>query len=268
MPIGAARERFAQYGVLLGVGRSKLLSERLAFKGGNALDFVWCVNRSTRDLDFSLSGDEPGVAELCRQLEAGMRAAEVATGIRYRLQSLKPAEPRGRTRITYVVKFGFALPDDTANARRISRGEDVSTVIPIEVSINEVICDTEPLEVGEESTLRVCSPNDIAAEKLRAMLQQVTRNRHRPQDVLDLAVMLNSGIHLDPQSVLQYALLKSESRGVTVTRKAFEDPEVWRRAKSGYDDLEHFTRRLFIPFEEARDVLTRFLNTLPWSERD
>jgi hypothetical protein len=53
MTVAVAKFRFVQYGVLQAVADSRTLSQILAFKGGNALDFVWQPNRSTRDLDFS-----------------------------------------------------------------------------------------------------------------------------------------------------------------------------------------------------------------------
>lgn len=53
MGVSEARRRFAPYAVLRAIGSSARLSEPLAFKGGDALDFVWSPNRSTIDLDFS-----------------------------------------------------------------------------------------------------------------------------------------------------------------------------------------------------------------------
>lgn len=40
------KRRFVQYGILCAVGTSRTLSSALAFKGGNALDFVWRANRA------------------------------------------------------------------------------------------------------------------------------------------------------------------------------------------------------------------------------
>jgi hypothetical protein len=53
MTVAEAKFRFAQYGILQAVAGSRTLSQVLAFKGGNALDFFWQPNRSTKDLDFS-----------------------------------------------------------------------------------------------------------------------------------------------------------------------------------------------------------------------
>lgn len=53
IPLDEARRRFAQYGILRAISTSRRLHEVLAFKGGNALDFIWHPNRSTIDLDFT-----------------------------------------------------------------------------------------------------------------------------------------------------------------------------------------------------------------------
>src|ERR1035441_3616341 len=68
-----ARFRFAQYAVLRAVTDSRSLSSSLVFKGGNALDFIWEPNRSTKDLDFSTRDNQLQLPALKRLLGACRR---------------------------------------------------------------------------------------------------------------------------------------------------------------------------------------------------
>jgi len=54
-----ARLRFVQFVILVSISSSLMLSTRLAFKGGNALRFVYDNLRSTLDLDFSADFTKP-----------------------------------------------------------------------------------------------------------------------------------------------------------------------------------------------------------------
>lgn len=81
MPVIEARQRFAQFGVLVAIARSRALRPILVLKGGNALDFVWQANRSTRDLDFSVSGGELDEVLLQARLKPALDAVERELGI-------------------------------------------------------------------------------------------------------------------------------------------------------------------------------------------
>lgn len=101
------------------------------------------------------------------------------------------------------------------------------------------------------------------AEKLRAILQQVQRNRNRPQDVLDVAVMVQTYPSLDRQVVGQFLLRKGAARSIAVRKSLFSSPEVERRAWEGYSDLENLTRVRFIPFDEALQAVQALVDSLP-----
>jgi predicted nucleotidyltransferase component of viral defense system len=194
------RIRFVQYTILHGIGSSRTLSELLVFKGGNALDFVWQPNRSTRDLDFSadmgIIGDDSDptkIADLLRSsLEAGLRVASEQRGVVFAIHSVtkQPPGPE-RTFVTYELRVGYALPDQQPLIARMVQGLRSSQVIPIEVSLNEPICADRSTDIQASHWLRVSTIEDIVAEKLRALLQQPIRNRGRRQDLLDIAVLLH-----------------------------------------------------------------------------
>lgn len=268
VPVAEARFRFAQYGVLRAVASSRALSETLVFKGGNALDFVWQPNRSTKDLDFSARETDLGAEQIRELLRRSLAFAARETGIAYRVQRVRQNPPgENRTFITYDVKVGYALPDELRGRQRIERGEDVSAVVPVEISLNEPICASVGVDVDAAYLLAVSTREDIVAEKLRALLQQPIRNRSRRQDMLDVAVILRGPEDLDRAKVAEFLIRKAAARSVPVSREAFRGEEIRRRAAEGYEELATTTRSVFLPFEEAYAEVMTFVDRLDLPER-
>lgn len=264
MPVSEARRRFAQYGVLQSIAGSQILSTSLVFKGGNALDFIWQPNRSTIDLDFSSRDPGLNVHRIRTFFEPSLQRVSAVTGTLYRLQKLEQQPPgEGRSFITFNVSVGYALADDLRNQQRIGDGKPSLASIPVEISLNEPICAAEEIELGSANMLQVSTHEDIIAEKLRALLQQVPRNRTRPQDVLDIVVALNRGARLRPDVVADYLLRKAASRNVEVSMEQFEAEELWSRAEQGYVELQSTARDLFVSFGDAKKTLLAFIRTLP-----
>ena len=258
--VAEARLRFAQYAVLRAIASSASLRRILVFKGGNALDFVWSPNRSTRDLDFSADMSAAGAVELDEArlgglLSTAVDAAGRELGVTMRVHGVG-RQPRGEDKnfITYTANVGYALPDDRRNRTLLEAGGYSQHVVPVEVSINEPIGADENVAVGDRS-LRVGTLEDIIAEKLRAFLQQKgeIRNRNRRQDLFDIAHVVRRGRPLNLRDVSNFLLRKAEARNVPVFKAAFRDPELARRANYEYDQLQGTirVREDFVPFDEA-----------------
>jgi predicted nucleotidyltransferase component of viral defense system len=266
IPVQEARVRFAQYGVLRAIASSLRLSRDLVFKGGNALDFVWSPNRSTRDLDFSALDPIEG-PDLKALLQSGLQEVTRQLGTAYLVQKVE-RQPPGPEKVfvTYDVRVGYALADQDSIRKRMAAGQTSPQVVPLDVSLNEPVCAHAPVSVGGAHDLRVSTREDILAEKLRSLLQQPIRNRYRRQDLLDIAVLLQSQ---EPDLALVAAFLqtKAAARSVPVSRTAFHDPEVARRAHQDYDALANTTRTSFVPFDEALRVLLDLVNRLEIPER-
>ncbi|MHB8577966.1 MAG: nucleotidyl transferase AbiEii/AbiGii toxin family protein [Dehalococcoidia bacterium] len=262
-----ARERFAQGAALRVIANSRELTALLVFKGGNALDFVWLPNRSTKDLDFSVLDADAGGDITESRLQALIAAAftdsAAAVEATFKLQRLRRNPPGpARAFATYQMSIGYALPDQPALIVRLERGLTSPHVVIVEVSVNEIVCGAAPVDVGAANKLRVSTIEDIVAEKLRALLQQPVRNRKRPQDLLDIASILASGLPLDRRLVAEFMARKSEAREVSVSRAAFRAPELIERTRAGYDDLRQSTRVCFIAFDEALAALLAFIDSL------
>jgi predicted nucleotidyltransferase component of viral defense system len=263
IPVSEARRRFAQYGVLQSIAGSQILSSALVFKGGNALDFIWQPNRSTIDLDFSSRDSGLTVERIGAFFEPSLQRVSTASGTLYRLQRLEQQPPgEGRSFITFNVSVGYALADDLRNQQRIREGKHSRANIPVEISLNEPICAAEEIDLASANLLQVSTQEDIIAEKLRALLQQVPRNRTRPQDVLDIAVALNRGANLRPDVVADFLRRKAASRNVEVSMDLFLAEELWSRAEQGYAELQSTARDLFVPFGAAKEILLEFIKTL------
>ena len=264
IPVVEARERYAQYGVLLAIANSRELSKILVFKGGNALDFIWHPNRSTRDLDFSTlesSIDEEGLRPL---LQAALNVAARDLRLFYLVQSISRNPPgEDKTFATFQIKVGYALPDASPRViENVKRGIPVSTVVPVEISLNETVCDFQEINIEGTNPLKVSSREDIFAEKLRALLQQPSRNRSRSQDLLDLAVHIKFEKPLNQSHVAEYLKAKSKARDVVVSKSAFLVPEIFERAFENYEALASTSRNEFIQFDEAKAILLGFIETL------
>ncbi len=269
MPAGEARRRYAQLVVLAAVAKSPSLGEMVVFKGGNALDFALQPNRSTLDLDFTLD-HAPAVpdalaSEIERQLRVGCRLIASQMGMALVVQRVRQNPPGpDRTFVTFAVSIGYALPDQRAVIERARRGIRIAETIDLDISINEPVCASTLLLLGPGfGAIRIGTLEEIVSEKLLALLQQPIRRRERPQDLLDVAVALGSEKPPDPATVARFLVIKAAARNVHVSRAAFHEPEVARLTREGYDDLRATTRVLFIPFEQAMDVLLRFVDALP-----
>lgn len=266
-----ARQRFAQYGILRAIANSQRLSRILVFKGGNALDFIWQPNRSTVDLDFSADmqalTDDFDERILHRFLERTLPATGRLLGITYSVHSVARQPPgEGKTFVTLTAKIGYALEDDDRNRARMDSQRPSMMVIPIEISLNEPICADTQVLIDATHQLRVSSLEDIIAEKLRALLQQPLRNRTRRQDLLDIAVVLQSGTSLNRSSIATFLIEKARARDVPVSRTAFRDPEIARRASEDYCALANTTRTKYVPFDEALRSLLALTDDLPIPE--
>ncbi len=273
--INEGRLRFAQYAILRAIAASRKLSTMLVFKGGNALDFVWQPNRSTLDLDFSVDMTVVGLRWNSEQLGDVLKASlgeglQVTTeqlGIVFAIHGIKQQPPGpDKTFVTFEIRVGYALPDQAPLINRMSFGIRSAQVIPVEISLNEPICADQSIDVQAGNRLRVCTLEDIIAEKLRALLQQPIRNRRRRQDLLDIAMLLGEQPNLDHARIAEFLQRKSVEREVPVSRAAFRNPEVAQRAEYDYAALSKTTRNVFIPFEQAIQILLTFIDTLPIPE--
>jgi len=255
-----ANVRFMEFVVLTCIASSPITASSMVFKGGNALRFAYRSPRSTKDLDFSVAANGlPDDADKIRDiLNQALRYAERRFDVKAKCQRVK-RNPMNRqaTWPTYDIAIGYQLRSDPYFHNFETR--NVATVIPVEVSLNDLVCETAAC-AGLPS-LRVCSLEDILAEKLRSLLQQKSRHRNRFQDVYDIA-RYASEINIDPNKVAEYLKQKSRIRGIDVRKSSF-DEETRRLAAQDYDSRIHQQApRNFIPFEDAWQNVLSLVHSL------
>ncbi len=75
-------------------------------------------------------------------------------------------------------------------------------------------------------------------------------------------MILQAHPELDRHRIARFLQEKAAARMVPVSRTAFRDPEIERRAREGYEDLASTTRVSFVAFEDALALLLAFVDEL------
>jgi len=219
-------------------------------------------------LDFTAEGSFPDDgAQIRTTLDGAMIFATNRFGVKARTQRVRRNPPGAdKTYATYQISIGYQLPEDRHFADFETWDRPLVTVVVLEISLNDVVCNTQQVALGDDASIkiRVCTLEDILAEKLRALLQQVVRKRTRKQDLFDIARMI--GIHgdeIDRDKVAAYFERKCRGRDIEPRRELFNE-DVRRQARIEYDSLfADMDPDYFIAFEEAWLALQQFLSELP-----
>ncbi len=248
-----ARRRFVQFVVLTAISSSPGLVQRIAFKGGNALWFIHGNPRSTIDLDFTAEGDFPDDAtQIVGLIDTALKLTQNQFRVKARCQSIhRNPSKLDKTFPTYNIKVCFQLPTDRYYQNFEDR-KQFGEVIELEISLNDVVCETISWKPSASANgIRSCSLDDQIAEKLRAILQQIPRNRTRPQDVFDVASRARERREeLDFGKISAFLLRKCEGRIDSPRKRSFDD-EVRRRSEAVYAKEIGSQTSAFIPFDDA-----------------
>lgn len=267
-------ERQATEVFLTAVGISEAYRRDVYLKGGVLMGIRYGSPRQTADLDFSTSLD-PNRTET-EQIRADFDIALTRASARLgypdlicRVQTIKPRPSAGKFATASFPALALTIAyarRESAQAGRLADGQ-CPTVLDIDISFNEFVDGLQIIRLGAEGAdILAYSLNDLMAEKLRSMLQQVARNRYRRQDVYDLALLIEQLTFDDGEKarLLDTFLKKCRSRHISPDRNAISDPEVVRRARSEWATLE-----LELPelpdFDERFGIVDRFYRSLPWT---
>lgn len=266
VPIHEGHKRFVEHAILACISANKKLSSGLIFKGGNALRFAYQSPRSTVDLDFTVASNDLAIPDnrddLRKLFNQSLRWAEQRYNIKAKCQSINRLPPAG-TIPTYRVKIGYQFQNDPYFASFETR--NVSTVIPVEISFHDLVCeDTHYMpEQIPGKTIRICTLEDIVAEKLRALLQQPIRNRYRWQDVYDLArVCREFQGNIDFEKISTFFYEKCKIRDIIPRQSSF-DEKVREMAAFDYEKrLKEQAKEKYIPFDEAWMLVETIIDKL------
>jgi len=161
---------------------------------------------------------------------------------------------------------GYAYRGTTKH-KTLMKG-NCTTMVEVDFSLNEHLNNIENIDIGLGNELSAYSIEDLIAEKIRSLLQQVKRNRHRRQDIYDLRYLIElfDNFTLEEKKVILNSLKdKSESREIIADKNSLNDHEIKERAKKDYHTLEDEIEGELPDFEESYDKVLSFYQNLPWS---
>ncbi|HET6566952.1 MAG TPA: nucleotidyl transferase AbiEii/AbiGii toxin family protein [Rhodothermales bacterium] len=254
----------ARLAVLDTMAGQPVLWNDYVLKGGLALYYAYESPRRSYDLDFTSlttfkKKKAPETDELlrafCPVLDEGLAESAAKHGF-HLLQScwqrLSEQMPILYVRVGYV--------EDAAERDLCRR------YVEMQVTLSEVVCEARTAH-RSGVPVHVPSLEDVLAEKLKALLQQVTRGIHRPQDLFDVwYYTLARPQPVDADKVTRFLLAKTAQwpEVQPVTRARFQDLRLLERASTGYAqmaaDLAPGVR--LPPPSEAYAALLRFADRL------
>jgi predicted nucleotidyltransferase component of viral defense system len=204
--------------VIVSISSDDVLVEKLVLKGGNALDLIHRIGaRASIDLDFSMEGDFEDLAEVMARLQHaladrfgsnGYRVFDLKFGPRPSVVRPEQSKVWGGYRAEFKIirdEHYKKLSGDLSSIRRNATviGPGHQRVFTIDISKFEYCKPKVEAEI-DDYTVYVYTPAMIAAEKLRAICQQMPEYVHRryntatprARDFYDIHAILTDG-HVD-----------------------------------------------------------------------
>ena len=267
-------ERQATEIVLSTIGSLPGYGNRIFLKGGILMAVVYQSPRGTADIDFTTdlapSPDLP--AELRAALNKELPRAAARLGFPDLVLQVQTVKEQPKPFKTADIQFP-ALYVTIAYAKRGSRAErhilngQGQHVIELEISFNEPVHAIEVVRFGASGpSFSAYALTDLIAEKFRALLQQVTRNRYRRQDVYDIAYLAERFPPDEDErtEILTTFMAKCTARGISPTIDTLSHPDVSARARSEWNTLQQEIGE--IPdFEECFATIETLYRSLPWA---
>jgi len=258
--------------ILVAISKSEALKTNMVMKGGMLLALGYESTRYTKDIDFSTEKtlNEFDIQAFIEELKNALLDAVVSLnyGLDCRVQSYKQQPPKSdATFPTLAISVGYAYNRDR-NAHRRLVNNNSSNIVEIDYSLNEPSREVEIFNIEEGQQIKIYGFTELVAEKYRAILQQVSRNRRRRQDVYDLNFLLahhpQAINNATKQKILISLVEKSQSRGLSVTKGSLSDPEVIRLSREEYDLLESEIEEPLLDFDKVYSVIKDYYESLPW----
>ena len=254
--------------ILVAVCSDEWLFDRLVLKGGNALALIYRIGeRVSLDLDFSMEGDFEDIEEAGTRFENALIKEFAPRGLHlfgFHFEA-KPQVPVDYWWGGYSCTFKL-IPTELAerlsyNNNDMSRQALVTDAVSqrrkftLEISKYEFV-KAETRSVGDgEDKIKVYSPALLAAEKLRALLQQhpdypvisPATKRSRGRDVYDIWV-ISDALALDLGSHYDYVCATFNAKRVDMDLLSRLD-EVRSLHEASWSDVEASVGDVIEPFE-------------------
>jgi predicted nucleotidyltransferase component of viral defense system len=267
--------RQAVHTILSAIASDSNLKANMILKGGILLAIRYKSHRFTTDIDFSTEkprGGEITEDGVRKSLDSSLAqmVEELDYGLDCRVQSSKlQPKPKDRKSTYPSIKMtvGYAYKGTSQHKRLLSLKS--LNIVSIDYSLNEATPNIEDLKLNFKEGILTYSLTDLIAEKYRSLLQQVSRNRSRRQDVYDLNLLVERLGDIDSFErikILDSLIIKSKAREIEPDINSFEDPELKSRAQKDYHTLEDEIEGELPDFDELFKKVADFYRSLPWSK--
>lgn len=223
------------------------LQAKMFLKGGILMGLAYDSPRQTTDIDLTTALAPAGdVGDRVRELLDSMFPRAAAT-LGYADLIVKTHSVTAQPTAIFptanfpALKFKIASAKrGTVQERALQDGKAPVVMIEADISFNEPLPQIQVLELTGGQKLFAYGLADLIAEKYRAVLQQVPRNRYRRQDIYDLDRLI---VHPEIDDALQTQILaalveKCQARQIEPTRASLDDPELKRRAGADWQSME------------------------------
>ena len=264
--VGASHHRDrALFAMLRALSGDQLLSRDYVVKGGLALNLVFGSPRQSEDLD--LSSARPFTDEvneeknemllaLCELLDAELKRTAAASGI--------------EAAHVHEKRLSVEIPALLGSVRYREAGMDGAGEhwheVKMQVTLSELVCETVRREV-HGMVVHSAALEDILAEKLKAILQQVTSDKVRSMDVFDIWYFTTARRHeLDEDRLRQYLEIKTAQwpEVYPPTADRYRDPKVRAHSERNFEGVIELVREpeFRVPFDEAFAGVLTFVEDL------
>lgn len=260
--------------LLHAIGITNALHTSLVLKGGILMSLVHGSYRQTGDVDFTAIVDpEPYAEELKATLNRALTRAAADLGYTDILTAVQrfDYQPKkdgfaGFTAPALKLSIGYATKG-TTDVTRLQQGRS-TRILQVDVSFKEKVTNITDLLIEEpDISIQTYTFEEIIAEKLRAILQQVKRNRTRRQDVFDIRWLVERYAPDDSTraTILATLLTKSEDRDIVPLPDSFDSTEVKERSAKEWETMKLEVGGKLPDFEESFEIVRGFYRSLPWS---
>ena len=243
----------ARKAIVHAFGSQNVFSEYLVLKGGTLMHLAYASGRYTTDIDYSCTWREAPskfeselLPKINEQLMLSVNAVGVA-GLVVRLQKVerkpKPAGFDEKQFPALKLKFAYALRGSPDHIH-LERGQ-CSQTIEVDISFRENVCSGLPLRIESiDASVPAYSPQEVFAEKIRALLQQQMAGRGfikaRRQDIYDLNYLIEHSLVTDSnrEDISSMLYQKCESKGVEIDRYKFSDTDFKQLCTRGWESMQ------------------------------
>ena len=267
----AHRQRQAVEIILNAIAMTDPLNTDLFLKGGILLGLAYGSPRQTTDIDLTATfAADGGIDDRIGALLNSTFPRTVAS-LGYADLVLRTQSAKGRPNNIFpdaefpALKLKIAYARRGTNEERALNEGTASSVIDVDISFNEPLNHVQVLELTGGQELYAYGVIDLVAEKYRALLQQIGRNRYRRQDVYDLDVLIPA-LHADeiePADILEALLRKCSARRLEPNRRSFDNAEIKNRASRDWNTMDLELDDL-PAFEDCYERVATFYRSLPW----